>query len=239
MGGADHQLPAVESGQPVLEQGPRTRSRTGRSIATRSHETRIAWSSDLVAFPRFQGQGRRRHRAPDALGDASVHLARERDRPVGRDADGRAPTRSSEAQPDGAAPSRSDMAEARMRRHGLAFFMLLTPRLHDEGRQRDRRAARGGACKAPAVSAGARIGVGPRTPREPRTDSSHERGRLRLAPSGARRTDDRTNSAEVPSPGPRDGRAAASEMCDGRGTRTGPGRSLARVPSHRIAKRLR
>ena len=46
---------------------------------------------DLVAVPGFQGQGRCRHRALDVPGDPGVHLTRERDRPIGRDADGRTP----------------------------------------------------------------------------------------------------------------------------------------------------
>ena len=44
---------------------------------------------DLVAVPRFQGQGRRRHRALHVPGDPGMHLPGERNRPIGRDADGR------------------------------------------------------------------------------------------------------------------------------------------------------
>ena len=46
---------------------------------------------NLVAVARFQGQGRRRDRALDLARDPGMHLPGERDRPIGGDADGRAP----------------------------------------------------------------------------------------------------------------------------------------------------
>ena len=83
--GADHQLPDVEPGQPALEQ----RAGAVEDGPVDPHE--VARDEDGVVdrpvpFPRLQGQRGRRHRAPDALGDARIHLALERDRPVGRDA---------------------------------------------------------------------------------------------------------------------------------------------------------
>jgi hypothetical protein len=90
VGGVQQQLLDIEAREPFLHPLADTVEDRGidRHQVARDQERLV---EDLVAFPGFQGQGRRRHRTLDLAGDPGMHLTRQRNRPIGRDADGRTP----------------------------------------------------------------------------------------------------------------------------------------------------
>ena len=87
---SEHQLVDIEAREPVLHPPADLIEDRGvdRNQVARDQDRLI---EDLVALPGFQGQSRRRHRALDLAGDPGMHLTRQRDRPIGRDTDGRTP----------------------------------------------------------------------------------------------------------------------------------------------------
>ena len=86
--GVEDELPRVEPGNPFLEPPA---DRLEDPVADRHQVARDqdGLVDHLVALPRLERQGRRRHRAFHLPGDSRVHLPRERDRSIGRDADRR------------------------------------------------------------------------------------------------------------------------------------------------------
>ena len=86
--GAEHDLLAIQTGDAVTDPPADLIENGGvdRDQIT-GHQDRLI--DDLIAIPRFQGQGRRHHGAFHGSGDPGVHLPCKRDRPIGRDADGR------------------------------------------------------------------------------------------------------------------------------------------------------
>ena len=88
--GVEQQFPDIQAGNPVLD--PPANLLEDRVIdrhqVTRDQHSLI---EHLVAVPGFQGQRRCHHRTLHVPGDPGMHLTRERNRPIGRDADSRTP----------------------------------------------------------------------------------------------------------------------------------------------------